>query len=250
MAATNSYILYEGPSLLDGSPIVAIATGFARGSANRKTGAMIQTWIMRSDVEPHHATKTGEDSTVCGGCPHRPSAGGACYVAVFQAPLAVYRAYKRGKYPRATQATSRAALGAGRKLRLGSYGDPAAVPAAVWEAFTRDAATWTGYTHQWRLPAASALRTLCMASVDSDAERTEAQGAGWRTFRVRTAEEPLAKGEIACPASDEAGKRTTCAECNLCKGSASKSRRSIAIIAHGAKARRFVAAPVMPDAAD
>jgi hypothetical protein len=52
-----SSILYEGPSMIDGKPIVVIATV---GSANSKTGAMVQTWIMRQDVEPHHALKTGK----------------------------------------------------------------------------------------------------------------------------------------------------------------------------------------------
>jgi len=31
-------IVYQGPSMLDGSPIVMIVTGFS-GSSNRKTGA-------------------------------------------------------------------------------------------------------------------------------------------------------------------------------------------------------------------
>ena len=52
----NGVILYEGPSELDGSPIVVIATF---GSKNRKTGKgrknLIQTWIMRQDVAPWDA---------------------------------------------------------------------------------------------------------------------------------------------------------------------------------------------------
>ena len=39
----NGRILYEGPSMLDGAPIVVIATGFAERTANAKTGSMIQT---------------------------------------------------------------------------------------------------------------------------------------------------------------------------------------------------------------
>ena len=66
----NGRVLYEGPSMLDGVPIVVIATGFAESSANDKTGAMIQTWILRQDIPPHHAFKSGEGSSVCGGCPH------------------------------------------------------------------------------------------------------------------------------------------------------------------------------------
>ena len=68
-------IIYQGPSLIDGKPIIAIAT---LNSRNGKTGEMIQTWIMRSDIEPHKAIKTGEDSSVCGDCPHRPENDGSC----------------------------------------------------------------------------------------------------------------------------------------------------------------------------
>ena len=52
MPNPNGRILYEGPSMLDGAPIVVIATGFAERSGNDKTGAMIQTWILRADIPP------------------------------------------------------------------------------------------------------------------------------------------------------------------------------------------------------
>jgi hypothetical protein len=42
MTKPNGAILYRGPSLLDGAPIVAIVTGLASTSANAKTGAMLQ----------------------------------------------------------------------------------------------------------------------------------------------------------------------------------------------------------------
>ena len=37
-------VVYEGASLLDGKPTVVIAT---RDTGNRKTGGMVQTFIMR-----------------------------------------------------------------------------------------------------------------------------------------------------------------------------------------------------------
>ncbi len=43
-------VLFDGPSQLDGQPIVAIATGVSRPLTNAKTVDMIQTWILRSDV--------------------------------------------------------------------------------------------------------------------------------------------------------------------------------------------------------
>lgn len=69
---TNSIIVYDGPSIIDGKPIVVILTGLADSSANGKTGNLVQSFIIRSDVEPHTALKTGDDVSVCGLCPHRP----------------------------------------------------------------------------------------------------------------------------------------------------------------------------------
>ena len=68
----NGAVIYHGPSAIDGGPIVVIATGLTVGSANSKTGAMIQTHIMRADVDPLTALRTGADVSVCGGCMHRP----------------------------------------------------------------------------------------------------------------------------------------------------------------------------------
>ena len=64
-------VLYEGPSLLDGQPIVVIATGLARLSANPKTGDMVQTWVLCRDVDPFAAIHNGQDVSVCGDCPLR-----------------------------------------------------------------------------------------------------------------------------------------------------------------------------------
>ena len=91
--------LWEGASLLTGEPIVVIVT---MGGNNPKTDndfrSMVQTWIMLRDTPPHEAVKSGNDEGVCGNCIQRPSVGGACYVKTFQAPLSIWRAYKRGNY--------------------------------------------------------------------------------------------------------------------------------------------------------
>ena len=65
------YIAYEGPSLIDGAPIAVIINKID-GSDNSKTGAIVQSFIIRSDVGPTDALKTGQDESVCGDCPHRP----------------------------------------------------------------------------------------------------------------------------------------------------------------------------------
>jgi hypothetical protein len=55
----NSYIAWEGNSLIDGSPIILILTGFVFPSSNKKTGRLIQSWIIQQNFAPTHAAKEG-----------------------------------------------------------------------------------------------------------------------------------------------------------------------------------------------
>ena len=92
----RGFIMYQGQSMLDGAPIVVIAT---MSTSNVKTGQMVQTWILRADINPVEASQTGDDSSICGNCVHRHYNKGACYVNIGQAPNAVYKGYQRGIYP-------------------------------------------------------------------------------------------------------------------------------------------------------
>jgi hypothetical protein len=64
---------WRGPSLVDGSPVVLLLSGLSSDSTNPKTGPMAQSWILRADMPPHVAVKTGADEAVCGKCPLRPA---------------------------------------------------------------------------------------------------------------------------------------------------------------------------------
>lgn len=238
----NGAIIYSGPSALDGMPIVVILVGLKDSSANRKTGAMLQTYILRADLHPVTAVKTGADASICGDCAERGNGDGSgrtCYVELAKGPTSVFNAYRRGVYPMAPDAQAIEALAALRIVRLGTYGDPAAVPVWVWEALTRSCTAHTGYTHQWKTAGAE-LRSLCMASADDEKQRQTAAAMGWRTFRVIHPGEPapIRKVEAVCPASAEAGKKLTCIECLACNGTSSNRRGSIAIHAHGGFAVR------------
>ena len=232
---SNGIILYTGPSELDGAPIVVIAIGLNAASANAKTGDMIQTYILRADMSPIEAIHTGADVSICGQCVHRgPSNDGkgrSCYVNIGQGPTIVWKTYLSGGYSRATLAQI-ADIGRGRMVRLGTYGDPAAVPAMYWGLLTAHAIGHTGYTHQWL--SRPELRGLCMASVDSDAERATAQRMGWRTFRVAMPGDiARVTGERPCPAAKENGARVQCVDCQLCDGTSAGPRASVVIQAHG-----------------
>lgn len=228
------YILWEGASLYDGKPIVVIAT---MQSGNVKTGDMVQTWILRQDINPIEASRTGEDKSICGTCPHmgRPSdketgwaKNRSCYVNLLHGPLGIWKAYKAGNYPKAN-AYELATLSAGRMVRIGSYGDPAAAPVDIWQAFVRHAKGWTAYTHASENP----LPDKLMTSADTLPQAQEAWERGERTFRVIKSVSDIVKGrEALCPASKEAGQRSTCEACRLCNGALSKAK-SIAIVAHG-----------------
>lgn len=61
----TGFVFYDGPSSINGAPIVGIATMESR---NGKTGNMIQTFIVRADQHPLEALSTGADSAICGDC--------------------------------------------------------------------------------------------------------------------------------------------------------------------------------------
>lgn len=241
MATPIGAVIYRGPSLIDGAPIVVIVTKMqSAGTPNSKTGDMVQTYILRDDVEPTDAVKTGADVSICGDCVHRGQwdetrgrmVARTCYVNLGRGPLQVFRAYRRGSYP-LLDPSDAAKLIRGRMVRLGTYGDPAAVPAKVWRSLVKHADGWTGYTHQWRRRIAQGLKRLCMASADSAGEAALAHSKGWRTFRVADSKAPNVGRETVCPASDEMGKRLQCIDCKACDG-ANGRRGSIRIAPHGA----------------
>lgn len=233
----SGFIIYRGPSLLNGSPIVAVAI---TKSANAKTGNMVQTYIINDNgASPVDNARELLDAAICGDCPHRRGLGGACYVNLGQGPRAVADGVKRGIYPAGLDTAAQ--LANGRMVRLGTYGDPAAVPAYIWQTLTAKASGFTGYSHQWKSGKASAdIMALCMASADNAMERAAAKAMGYRTFRVRDESEPLEAGEFICPASAEGDKRKTCEECGACNGGINSRRADPTIIVHGSLAGRFI----------
>lgn len=238
------YIAYEGPSEIDGRPIVVIVNKLS-GSDNAKTGAdLVQTFIIRSDVNPVHALKTGDDVSICGQCAHRPALASEtgeapCYVNVGRSVRSVFEAYKRGRYVKSTPGTLRRIL-AGRKVRLGTYGDPAAAPVAMWQEITADAAGIVGYSHQWQAMHFdhAAWAPLVMASADTIDEAAQANLFGMRVFRVSVGVDRQAS-ETICPASAEGGKKATCDACMLCGGT-SKQARDVVIADHALGHKRRV----------
>lgn len=217
--APYGFVAYEGPSLFDGEPIVVIVTLY---SENKKTGNMIQTWIIRQDKKPTEIAKNGEDSSICGSCRFR--SGNGCYVNLGQGVLSVWTSYKAGRYPHFNPEFHPRFL-RNRGIRLGSYGDPASVPFAIWDYLTSYCTLRTGYTHAWKN--SPKLKGYVQASCDSIEEAKTAQAQGWKTFLVIDPKNDIPKEVgIEC-VSDTHGK--TCLECRLCNG----NKTNIVIKLHG-----------------
>jgi hypothetical protein len=235
----SGYIIYRGASLLDGKPIVVVA--ITRESKNKKTGNLVQTYILVDNGQsPVVNARNLEDVSVCGDCKHRRGMGGSCYVNLGQGARSVMDGVQRGIYPE--NLVNAAFASHGRKVRLGTYGDPAAVPAYVWESLLAGADGHTGYTHQWASGKADHVKQWCMASVDTPKEAALAKLDGWRTFRVRQADgKPEFSHEMKCPASEEMNKRLTCDTCMACSGGVDSKKASVTIIVHGSLKNRFAA---------
>ena len=152
-------------------------------------------------------------------------------------PLGKWKAYRKGRYKTVSGHSAIAALGKGQMVRLGTYGDPAAVPSYIWESLLSESAGHTAYTHG----AINPLPDKIMTSADNIGQAERAWEKGERTFRVVASLASIVKGrEVICPASEEAGKRATCESCKLCGGSSIKAK-SVAIVAHGTSKRAALA---------
>ena len=227
----SGYVIYEGASRINGKNIVAVVT---MESSNIKTGNMASMWILNSDESPTEASKSGNDDSVCGLCPHRHNLGGACYVTLFQAPLQVWKSYKKGSYPKADNMD----IFTDMKVRFGAYGDPYAIPLDILNNIKAVVKNNTSYTHQWNNESNgdnAILKKVSMASVDSIEEAKLAQSKGWRTFRVTKDDSILMENEIICPNYTH---DVQCIDCKLCSGASNK--KNIVIPVHGAKKNKFV----------
>lgn len=224
----NSAVLYRGPSKLNGQPIVAVATG---NSTNRKTGAMLQVWILSDNgLKPTEAKKSGDNASVCGVCPIKKE----CYVNLGQAPRSIYDAYKRGRYlDLSDDQEGIAKLVKGQFVRFGAYGDIAALPYDLSALIVAHCSGHTAYTHQRKHKAFDArLYQIAHVSAETAAEAITGVQVGFNTFRIVSDYSHKLPGEIVCPS--EVG--VSCLECGLCNG---RKGKNIVIKAHGTSGKKL-----------
>jgi len=229
---------WKGPSTIDGNEIMAVVSCEKRKSVNDKTGDMIQVAFFRTDQPPLEAVHSGDDESVCGSCPIRPSVHDK---SVTDLPCYVNVMWTRAQWNagmNAPEDLDQALDVLGKKpVRFGQYGNMSSIPKEVALEMFKAADKWTLYEHEWRKPENLWMREYAMASVHSIEEAKEAWALGFRTFRTVNGKIELEGNEILCPNTTH-GK--TCEECLLCDGKRKKrdnrkrdNRKSIVVRVHG-----------------
>ena len=180
-------------------------------------------------IVPTEAAKRGFDKGICGDCPLKLSQTGSCYVNMLPVNN-IYRKYATGSYPKFSANEIEVVKRYQYPIRIGSYGDPTAVPFDVWEPIISASGRYTGYTHQFH-KCDSRWKQYLMASVQSESEARIAQSQGWRSFRIIAPDAPLSENEILCSHTQD--DRIQCETCLLCDGASSKP--NIADRVHGLK---------------
>ena len=232
-------VLWRGLSPFDGAPIVAIAT---LKTSNRKTGDMVQVWILRDDLSPLASLHGNDNGSICGDCPLQGvfngerMTGRACYANVGQAPEQIHRSYLAGRYDDFERDVDEVFL-IGRKIRLGAYGDPAMLPIDLVEYLATIGNGHTGYSHQLFRMAdkdlADQYARFLLVSCHNPAQHREAIKRGWRAFTVvheKHAEQNRFPADaVECPNYTHG---VSCTDCQLCQGT-SKTAKSVYVIGHG-----------------
>lgn len=221
-----------GMILFDGGTYNPIVVLLKYDSDNVKTGNMSQIYIIRNDMKPSYALKTGNDDLICGECIHRVE--GTCYVNVPFGVNSIYQSWLNGNYEALDYRIMKYKI-KNNFVRFGSYGDPVFIPIELVDYISKNCKGWTGYSHQWQDPQFDAFKRYFMASVDNESEYQKSINLGWRSYRVSTNNDTL-NGEIMCPHDSESDTPIQCADCRLCDGlGRHKNARNIAVIVHGLK---------------
>lgn len=213
-----------------------IVVNFQFQTTNKKTGDLIQNYfIPEAWLETNKSIDDLDDRAVCFDCGHGQSKDKTCYVRDkfksrgLKSKIRGLRNKGLDNIPELSPELEADLLDAidGRGIRFGSYGEPILLGHDLVNKISKRAKFWTGYTHQWHKN--NWAKEYFMASVESETISNLAQKSGFRTFLVGNVSD--GKNYVTCPASKEAGQKTTCDNCRLCMGAQSKAK-SVTIKPH------------------
>ena len=213
---------------------VVIAT---KNSGNRKTGAMIQIWVLDSTMHPVESRRTGRDAAnQCQGCPLASNKG--CYVSPM-AISSIYNAWRWGSYtPLPMGSPEWDQFFRGEAVRFGAYGNPSLIPLEMVKSIANLASKHTGYFHDWAVMPAARARAYgkyFMASTEPH-NTTEALSLGLRVFQTVPEGAAAPSGLLECLADSHG---LSCQQCGLCDGTyRSRPLPSIYIRVHGYQVRK------------
>lgn len=210
-----------------------ILVNFQKGSSNSKTGVVIQNYLMPKSWADNG--RIMDDKPVCFDCPHSQGRNATCYVRKgnpFRGLISKTKAASKfvKDIPTYNKKTEEAIINMvkGQFVRFGAYGEPVLLGEDLVKLIVSQVDDWTGYTHQWHQKQYQWAKKYFMASVDSEMERSAAKQMGWRTFFVSSDKNYLLdkKQNTQCPASAEAGRKSTCKTCGLCKGTSAMNENT------------------------
>lgn len=197
------------------------------GSSNRKTGDMVQTYLLDK------SRLTSEKSVFGAKCQACPMVR-ECYVS--RDKLSVRRSLvltlegERRTYEK-RELVDVLPLLQGRLIRLGTYGDPSAIPLSDLALICSAAKGHTGYTHFWR-EVDEGYSAYLMASCETLADELLSNALGYRAFRVLLDAHNVHETSDKSVQCLNASVGLTCAECLLCSGSQGKGSSNIYIHQH------------------
>lgn len=200
---------------------------------NKKTGLMVQISILDTSLNLRKIDGSEENGQGCS----RPqcSAFDGCYVRSFFAHVGSIdknlNDYRAGTLPKMNWVSFMALIN-GLDVRLGEFGDPAAMGLRYVEEIARRARKHTGYTHRWK-SCDQDLRFFLMASVENQPDYDLARKMGWKCFYVGG--NPVKGDVMQCPNEGPSG--LLCNQCGLCKGANAKF--SISIEPHGQQKKKI-----------
>ena len=175
------------------------------------------------------------DGAVCFDCPFSQNRG--CYTAKYtqysgflSSLRSIGKSYEWDTIPEFSKEIEIGiiAMAYEKYCRFGTYGEPSLIPLGLMSDICDVSKSWTGYTHQWlRKPE---YAPYLMASLHHERQVVHAEKLGYRSFiATKTA---LDKPYVNCPASAEAGYKSTCSACGLCSGTEGKGKKSVWILEH------------------